>query len=63
MAYGWSKAKHDEIETLAYQLWEERGRPLGSPDVDWFRAQEDLRRHLDVPEEIPFSLIMEPVEV
>jgi hypothetical protein len=35
---------HQEIELLAYQYWEERGRPFGSPDVDWFRAENDLRQ-------------------
>ncbi len=25
---------------LAYKLWEQRGRPLGSPDVDWFAAEQ-----------------------
>ena len=28
------------VEKLAYQLWERRGRPLGSPDVDWFAAEQ-----------------------
>lgn len=27
---------------LAYQLWEERGRPFGSPEVDWFAAEKAL---------------------
>jgi hypothetical protein len=26
------------ITFLAYRLWEERGRPIGSPEEDWFRA-------------------------
>ena len=33
-----------EIERLAYQFWLERGCPVGSPEQDWFRAEEDLRR-------------------
>ena len=33
-----------EISALAYELWIQRGCPLGSPEVDWFRAKEDLRR-------------------
>ncbi len=32
-----------EIARLAYQLWTERGRPDGSADEDWFRAQDLLR--------------------
>ena len=34
---------HAEIEALAYQLWETRGRPQGSPEVDWFQAVKQLR--------------------
>jgi hypothetical protein len=30
------------IEHLAYQLWLERGSPIGSPDEDWFRAIHTL---------------------
>jgi Protein of unknown function (DUF2934) len=26
------------ITFLAYKLWEERGRPIGSPEEDWFNA-------------------------
>lgn len=33
---------HDEISQLAYRLWQERGAPIGSPDVDWARAEEEL---------------------
>lgn len=28
---------------LAYRLWEERGRPVGRPDEDWFEAERRLR--------------------
>jgi len=28
-----------EIERLAYWLWQQRGRPVGSPDNDWFLAE------------------------
>jgi hypothetical protein len=30
-----------DIATRAYFLWEERGRPEGSPETDWFRAQRE----------------------
>jgi hypothetical protein len=33
-----------QIERLAYWLWQQRGRPIGSPDDDWFLAEELLRR-------------------
>lgn len=32
----------DEIAALTYQLWNERGRPIGSPDEDWFWAEAEL---------------------
>jgi hypothetical protein len=35
---------HDELCKVAYHYWEERGRPDGSPEVDWQRAEEELRR-------------------
>jgi hypothetical protein len=28
---------------LAYRLWEERGRPIGRADEDWFEAERRLR--------------------
>jgi hypothetical protein len=31
--------RHEFVAKLAYQYWEERGRPFGSPEVDWFRAE------------------------
>jgi hypothetical protein len=27
---------------LAYRLWEERGRPVGRPEEDWFEAERRL---------------------
>jgi hypothetical protein len=34
----------EEISALAYALWIQRGCPLGSPEVDWFRAEEELKK-------------------
>lgn len=31
--------RHEFVAKLAYSFWEERGRPYGSPEVDWFRAE------------------------
>jgi hypothetical protein len=31
--------RHEFVTKLAYKLWEERGRPFGSPEVDWFAAE------------------------
>ena len=32
------------IAELAYRYWEDRGRPWGSSEEDWFRAEHELRR-------------------
>ncbi len=32
--------RHEFVAKVAYQLWEQRGRPLGSPDADWFAAEQ-----------------------
>ncbi len=34
---------HEQIELRAYQLWQERGEPMGSPEIDWLRAETELR--------------------
>ena len=61
---------HAQIEKLAYQFWEERGRPSGSSEEDWFRAEQELRHHFgpsfsftsDPPMALPFSpSMMEPI--
>jgi hypothetical protein len=36
------EVESQEIERLAYQLWEQRGRPEGTSVEDWNRAQEIL---------------------
>jgi len=35
--------RRDELQRLAYRLWEDSGRPDGTPDEHWYRAQELLR--------------------
>ena len=37
-----SKLHHEKIARLAYSLWERRGRPFGSPEIDWCRAELEL---------------------
>jgi hypothetical protein len=34
---------HHDIAVLAHSLWQTRGCPQGSPDVDWFLAACSLR--------------------
>jgi hypothetical protein len=38
-----SQFGHDEIALLAYSFWEQRGRPEGAGDEDWYRAVKELR--------------------
>ena len=33
---------YQEIETLAQRYWIDRGRPDGTPEQDWLRAEKDL---------------------
>src|SRR5258708_2179932 len=37
---------HNGIAALAYQLWVLRARTIGSPEVDWFRAEEELKNSM-----------------
>jgi hypothetical protein len=34
----------EERALRAHRIWEERGSPIGSPEEDWFRAEEEIRR-------------------
>jgi hypothetical protein len=34
----------EQIRSLAYSHWEKRGKPLGTPEVDWFQAETELKR-------------------
>ena len=35
--------RRNDVQVLAYRLWEEAGRPLGSADENWYRAEDMLR--------------------
>jgi ubiquitin len=56
--------RHELTEKLAYANWERRGRPLGSPEVDWTAAEKTLASSFRYSEqELPsYSLQMEPYE-
>lgn len=34
---------HDKIAVLAYEFWQRRGCPIGTPDEDWTRAEATLQ--------------------
>lgn len=38
---------HEDIERRAFQLWQERGCPLGSPEVDWQHADQEFSETSD----------------
>jgi hypothetical protein len=39
-----SAVDHEEIARLAYSYWQARGCPNGSPEKDWYHAENDLRQ-------------------
>lgn len=41
--HGIAAFRHAEIAALAYELWQARGCPDGSPEEDWSHAAEALR--------------------
>jgi Protein of unknown function (DUF2934) len=38
--------RHELVQKLAYQYWEKRGSPLGSPEIDWCAAEKAVRAYL-----------------
>jgi Protein of unknown function (DUF2934) len=36
-----------QIAALAYHLWQARGCPQGSPEIDWLDAEQQIRGHLN----------------
>ena len=40
------ESHHEFVEKLAHKLWGQRGRPLGSSDVDWFAAEKAVYESL-----------------
>jgi hypothetical protein len=43
VGHGIAAFGHADIAALAYELWQARGCPDGSPEEDWFHAAEELR--------------------
>jgi hypothetical protein len=37
------RADGSAVELLAYQIWQDRGSPIGSVEDDWFQAENELR--------------------
>ena len=53
---------HSLTEKLAYEYWERRGRPLGSPEVDWSAAERTLALSLKYRDLPLSSFSLEPYE-
>ncbi len=34
---------HEQIAARAYECWQERGGVQGSPEMDWHRAEKELK--------------------
>ena len=35
-------SRQTEVAQLAYALWQQRGCPEGSPEIDWLNAEQQL---------------------
>ena len=40
-------AWEERVRQRAFELWEQRGRPIGSSEVDWFRAENEIDAELN----------------
>lgn len=40
------KIPQDKIAMRAYEKWLKRGRPVGSPEIDWYAAEAELRAEM-----------------
>jgi hypothetical protein len=46
------RTRHEQVSELALRLWEARGRPSGSPEVDWLLAERLVNEYR---QESPFD--------
>jgi hypothetical protein len=46
----YGEGRHELVQKLAYQHWEHRGCPLGSPEIDRFAAEKTVREYLSASE-------------
>jgi len=47
---GHQEVDQSRIEQVAYDFWVQRGCPMGSPEEDWFPAEQQLRSKASNPE-------------
>lgn len=68
MATPRSELDEAELRLKAFELWQARGCPVGSPEEDWFRAQSLLKAQkteaspMPGPRELPLGLRLLEVE-
>jgi hypothetical protein len=43
-----SRPIEEQIAALAHALWRERGCPEGSPEDDWYKAEQQIGETVDV---------------
>ena len=39
-----NRSLNEQIAALAHALWYDRGCPEGSPEEDWFKAEQEIRK-------------------
>jgi len=51
---------YELIAKRAYELWEQRGKPSGSGEADWLRAEKEIRHHFSLDSTQPSYLAFAP---
>jgi DUF2934 family protein len=64
MTDSFEQYRHEMTKKLAYEYWERRGRPFGSPEIDWASAQNAIDVYLltSGQESPPLEIRLEPDE-
>ena len=39
------REQYHSVQLRAYSLWEQRGRPWGTPEIDWLTAERELHEN------------------
>ena len=42
MAESFYNPRHEQVAKLAYQIWDQNGRPMGTAEKDWLLAEQIL---------------------
>jgi hypothetical protein len=45
--------REKEVSVRAYYLWQERGCPIGTPEDDWYRAEQEASQPRPNPAQPP----------